>query len=244
MGIGLLSGAGAGLSFRGVPESNGTSVTISVLEIAAGLGIELTDRLSAGATLILGNSTLDAPFQGIGAAAYAYQLRGSVGLTYDFAESTTLGFYYQTRQNFNYDDAIRIDLGGGAFSAVQDVNLGLPDNFGLGFANNSLMDGRMLLATDVLFKSWDTADTFNVLYENQWVFQVGAQYELTLRIRLRTGYVYAENPLNSTLAGRPGGVIPGGPIVPRAAVPPFHRGGYEPASYHRGSGGPRPVTRR
>jgi long-chain fatty acid transport protein len=213
VGMGLLAGAGAGLSYRDVPESNGTSVTISILQIGSAVGLDLTDRLSLGGSLMLGNSTLDAPLQGIGAAAYAYQLRGSIGLCYELTETTDLGFYYQTRQNFNYDDAIRIDLGNGQFRTVQDVNAGLPENLGLGLANDTLLNGRLLLAADVLYKQWSTADLFNVLYKNQWVFQFGAQLAPTQRVRLRAGYVYAENPLDSDLSGAPGGVIPGGPLV-------------------------------
>ena len=111
-------------------------------------------------------------------------------------QCTTLGAYYQTRQNFNYDDAIRLELFNGQFGRVFDVDVGLPDNYGLGIANRSLMDGRLLLAADVLYKQWDTAKLFDVVYDNQWVFQLGAQYQVGPHVRLRSGYVYAENPLD------------------------------------------------
>ncbi len=210
IGLGLNTAAGAGLSFRNVPASNGTSVTISMLQINSSAAVELTDRLSAGGTFTFGSSTLDAPFVGVGAAAFAYQLRGTLGLTYELPRCTTLGLYYQTRQNFNYDDALQLSLGNGRFSATTDVNAGLPENYGLGIANSSLLDGRLLLAADVLYKQWDTADLFNVVYENQWVLQLGTQYQLSPHVRVRAGYVYAENPLDPNPSGRPGGVAPPG----------------------------------
>jgi long-chain fatty acid transport protein len=208
--IGLTSAAGAGLSFRDVPASNGTSVTLTALQIGSSIGVELTDRLSVGASLGMGSATLDAPFVGAGAAAYAYQLRGSFGLAYELPRCTTVGLYYQTRQNYNFDDAIRLELLDGRFSRVFDVNLGLPENIGFGIANRALMDGRLLLAADVLYKQWSTADLLNVVYDNQWVFQLGAQYRVGPHVRLRAGYVYAENPLDPNPSGSPGGVTPPG----------------------------------
>jgi long-chain fatty acid transport protein len=209
-GIGLLGTAGAGVSLRNVPESNGTSVTMSVLQIAPAVAVGVTDRLSVGAAIMLGSSTLDAPFQGAGAAALAYSLRGAMGLTYQLAPCTTLGASFHTSQNFNYDDAIRLQIDAVNLSTAVDVNAGLPANYAVGVANNRLMDGRLLLAADVLFKHWDTAYMFGDLYTNQWVLQLGAQYCINPRIRLRLGYAYAENPIDTTLGQSVGGVVPPG----------------------------------
>jgi long-chain fatty acid transport protein len=78
------------------------------------------------------------------------------------------------------------------------------------------MNGRLLLAADVLFKQWEKADLFEALYTNQWVIQLGAQFELNERLRLRAGYVYAENPLDRTLGNSAGGIIP--PVAAEAAL--------------------------
>ena len=215
MGLGLMSTAGAGLSYRNVPESNGTSVSLAILQIGSGVGVDITDRLSAGATLMLGSATFDAPFQGVSAAALAYSLRGSVGLNYKVGCGTYLGTYYMTTQNFNFDDAIRLQLVDG-FSPVFDVDAGLPDNVGFGIANDTLMDGRLLLAADVLYKQWDNADLFGELYLNQWVLQLGAQYAWSPRVRLRAGYVYAENPIDPNVGNSAGGIIP--PVQAEAAL--------------------------
>ena len=212
-GVGLLAGSGAGVDFRGVPESNGTSALIQGLAIAAGAGVDVTERLAMGANLQLGSATLDGPFVGIGAGVYDYALRGSLGLTYDLAPATTLGFYYQTRQDFQFDNAISLELPGpGNFSPTFDIRLDLPENLGLGFADESLLDGRLLLAFDVLYKQWDEASFFSTIYDNQWVFQAGAQYRLGPKVRLRMGYVYAENPIQSPPGDSAGGVMPPPPI--------------------------------
>ncbi len=234
-GMGLLSMAGAGLSLRDVPESNGTSVTIAILEIAPAVSVEVTDRLSVGASMMLGSATLDAPFQSIGAAATAYSLRGTLGLSFDLGECTTLGTYYQSPQNFNFDDAVRFQVANQ--TVVQDINAGLPSNIGLGIANDCLADGHLLLAMDVLYKQWETADLFKELYDNQWVLQLGAQYCLTPRVRLRMGYAFAENPLDPNVGQSVGGVLPPGPAERVEATMQYLQSTVAVISRHRISGG-------
>ena len=151
-GIGLAASAGAGLSFRGVQQSNGTTVALSALQIVNAVGIDVTDRFSVGASLMFGTAGLEAPFVGISAYAYDYALRGNVGFSYDLGRGTDIGFYYQTRQRFNFDDVIRLEDFDGSFFSVQDIDADFPSNLGLGIANRCLMDGRLLLAADVLYK--------------------------------------------------------------------------------------------
>jgi long-chain fatty acid transport protein len=231
-GIGLISSAGLGSSFRQIPESNGTSAFIAFLDINVAAGVEITDQLSAGAMLKLGNGTLDGPFVGLTGAAYDYALRGSLGLNYDVSPATTIGFTYQTGQSYNFDDAAIVSL---PFvdPIILDIDVDLPDNFGIGVANESLMGGRLLLAADVLFKQWSNADLFKAVYDDQWVFQFGVQYSLNDRIKLRLGYVYAENATKGTVGDSAGGVTPPGEQAHiryvQAQFPAFNR--------HRISGG-------
>jgi long-chain fatty acid transport protein len=206
IGIGLLGTSGLGVSYRDVPASNGTSLTLQVLAIAAGAGIDVTDRLKIGADLSLGTATLDGPFTGLTSAAYDYALRGKVGLACDIGGDTTLGIFYQTQQKFNFDNAVIFDFP--MTTNIQDIDMDLPDNIGFGIANNSLVDGRLLLAVDVLFKQWENAAFWDVFFENQWVFQAGAQYEASSGCRLRCGYVYAENPTRPPPGVNPGVVLP------------------------------------
>jgi long-chain fatty acid transport protein len=81
----------------------------------------------------------------------------------------------------------------------------MPQNIGLGVANSALMDGRLLVACDVLYKLWDEADLYSAIYDNQWVVQTGMQYS-TGPYRLRAGYVWAENPIDATPSLNVGGV--------------------------------------
>ena len=130
-----------------------------------------------------------------------YALRGTVGANYRVDPCTTVGAYYQTEQSFRFDNAILLpnDL------VARDINMELPQNFGVGFANESLMDGKLLLAVDVLYKMWDETQLYGAVYDNQWVVQLGSQYSLG-RVRLRAGYTWAENPIDQTPDLNVGGI--------------------------------------
>ena len=183
VGLGLSAAAGAGLSFRNVPESDGTGTTISVLQLTSGAGVDLTDRLSAGAAVALGTGGMDPPFRrhrsltrmttpcaARSDSTTIWAIAPIWASTIKLGRASTL----MTRFSSNCSD--------GTYDVVADVNMDLPNNIGLGIANRSLLDGRLLLAADVLYKQWDNAALFKTLYDNQWVLQLGAQYAMSPRV--------------------------------------------------------------
>lgn len=209
MGIGFVSGAGGVADYRHIPESNGTNAALTVFEIPMTLGLGVTDRFSIGGGLSLGIGLLDGPFVGVGGMTGDYALRGVVGGSYSLTDSTNIGLYYQSEQSFRFDNAVRFQFG--PITTFQDVNMDLPQNVGWGIADRSLMDGKLLVAADVLYKMWNDTDLFGLIYRNQWVFQFGTQYSMG-KFRLRSGYAYAENPIDQFPVGDLGGFFPpGGP---------------------------------
>jgi tetratricopeptide (TPR) repeat protein len=81
----------------------------------------------------------------------------------------------------------------------------------MGIANESLVDGRLLLAADALYLDWRSAALFKNLYRGQWVMQLGAQYRATDRVKLRLGYALAQNPIDPTVGTQIGPItVPGG----------------------------------
>jgi long-chain fatty acid transport protein len=191
LGVGLMTNAGLGVEYRDVPESGGTSSMYLALDVVTGLGVELTDRLALGATFTLGTSYLDGPFVDLAAMTSAYGVRGTFGATYDLGYCTTIGAYWQTQKSFTFEDAVVPSVGGAAF----DLDFDHPENIGFGLANQSLMNGRLLVAVDVLYKRWSDADFFRNIYDDQWAFQFGTQYAVSKRVRLRAGYAYKTNPM-------------------------------------------------
>lgn len=207
-GVAFLSGVGLGVKYIDVPESNGSAASLLGLHTASGVGVQLTERLSLGAQMVVTTAVLDGPFSGLSAATTAYGLRGLFGANFAATEHTNLGFYWMTKESFRFEDAVRLNLGGGSFSTVQNIQLDLPTTFGLGFSNDRLMDGRLLLASDILYKRWTDCDFFGAIWTDQLVVQTGLQYELTKKIRLRAGYAYAENIMRDDPASGIGGVVP------------------------------------
>ncbi|MCA9232444.1 MAG: outer membrane protein transport protein [Planctomycetales bacterium] len=207
-GIGFLSGAGLGVKYTTEPNSNGSTASLLALNVASGAGVQLTERMSVGAQLVATTSVLDGPFSGLSSATTAYGIRGLFGTTYDATDHTTLGCYWMTKQSFLFRDAIRLSIGGGAFSAVQDVQLDLPETFGWGIANDRLLDGRLLLATDLLYKKYSETDFFRAIWDDQFVLQSGLQYALTSKIKVRLGYSFAENIMLDATSLSAGGIVP------------------------------------
>ena len=207
VGLAVFGAAGGGSSYVQVPASNATSSYLLLLEFAPSVGIELTERLSIGATMFIGDGYASGPFVGTSGMTNAYALRGGFGLDYALGEATRLGAYYQTNQDFRFQDEAIL------FSErrPRDVDMGLPQQVGMGIANESLADGRLLLAADALYLDWRSAALFKNLYRGQWVMQLGAQYRATDRVKLRLGYALAQNPINPTVGTQIGPIaVPGG----------------------------------
>jgi long-chain fatty acid transport protein len=226
LGLGFLTTAGGFVDFRQVPESHGTNTGQTIFNMPVALGVDVTDRLSVGASLGLGIALFDGPFVGVGGMTPDYALRGTVGANYLLTDVTTVGVYYQTEQSYNFDNAFLLDPPG-LGQTTTDVRMDLPQDIGFGVANTALMDGRLLVGVDVLCKFWDEAALYEALYDNQWVVQVGTQYTRG-RYRLRAGYVWAENPI-----GAPPSLNVGGVVQPDLAAVRYTQGLLAITSQHR-----------
>lgn len=204
LGIGFVSTCGGFIDFRSVPESHGTNSGMAIFSLPITLGFQVSERLSLGASTAFGIALFDGPFVGISGMTPDYALRGTLGANYLLTEATTVGAYYQTEQTFRFDNAFMVG------SVASDVNMQLPQNLGLGIGNTSLMDGQLLVSVDVLYKMWDQADLYKSIYNDQWVVQFGTQYTMG-NYKLRAGYAWAQNPLDSAPGPDLGGIIePGG----------------------------------
>lgn len=210
LGIGFITTAGAFADFRHVPESRGTNAGLAIFNMPVALGVDLTERLSIGTSLGLGIAFFDGPFVGVGGMTPDYALRGTIGTNYLLTDATTVGGYYQTEQSYTFDNAFLRNPGPGQSSS--DVSMDLPQNIGLGVANSALLDGRLLVGVDVIYKLWNEADLYQAIYDNQLAVQTGAQLSLS-RYRLRAGYVWAENPIDPTPGSNLGGVVQPGDLA-------------------------------
>ncbi len=210
-GVALISTAGLGLDYVAQSNSNNTAATLQVLTLQPSVGVKVTDRLSIGANFGLGIGLFDGLFVGNSKATPDYAARGTIGVNYEVNPKTKLGFYYQTKQSFEFTDAITIQPFRVRPGLPLDIDMDLPQNIAIGIANNSLANGRLLLAADLTYKLWEEALLFDAIYDNQLAIQFGAQYTMD-RAKLRLGYVWTEDSMIDV----PGDVIAG--ITPPGAA--------------------------
>lgn len=211
-GIALISSSGLGVDYVSQPNSNNSALSLQVLKLQPGIGVQVTDRLSIGANFGLGIGLFDGLFVGSSKATPDYGVRGAIGMNFDVNPCTKIGAYYQSKEKYNFEDAIVLQPFVGPANVPVDINADLPPNIAIGISNNSFANGRLLLAADFIYKYWEEATLFDAVYENQAVIQLGAQYTTNRGRKIRLGYVWAENPMIDV----PGNVIAG--ITPPGAA--------------------------
>jgi long-chain fatty acid transport protein len=199
MGLGFAGLSGLGAEYRGrAPDGsalNNVSSEYVVLGVNVAAAVELSERLSVGAALTLGNAFEQLGFTGplaSSAMVNAYGLRGNFGIDFALNQRNTVGLLYQTRLDFQFPDAVRFA------DAYHDLFVSQPQTIGLGWANRSLMDGDLLIGADVYYKLWDDVPLWDDIYVNQWAFAVGAQLTRG-KLKYRLGYSYNTNPLNHSV---------------------------------------------
>ena len=197
LGFGGLSGLGA--EYRGrAPEGsvlNNVTSEYLVLGLNAAMGVELTERLSAGAALTLGTGFEQLGFTGpltSTAMVHDYGLRGTFGFDYAMNPCNTVGVYYQTRLDFEFPNAVRFQ------GAYRNLCVSQPETIGLGVANRSLMNGNLLIAADIYYKIWEGVPLWEDVFVNQWAFAIGTQLTRG-KLKYRLGYSYNTSPINHSV---------------------------------------------
>lgn len=204
IGLGLAGIGGGAAEYRGLAPAesfaNNFSTELIVLGLNAGAGVDLTERLSAGASLTLGTGFEQLGLVGDTAMVHDYALRGNFGSNYKLNACNTVGTFYQTKLGFNFPNAFRMPDG-----TYRNIHLEQPATLGLGIANCSLLDGDLLLAADIYYKLWENADFYRDIYVNQWAFAFGTQLTRG-KMKYRLGYSYNTNPINHSVGDRLSGL--------------------------------------
>jgi long-chain fatty acid transport protein len=194
LGLGLTATSGIGSEFRKSPESLGAGAEFIIFGVNAGAGFEVTENLNLGLSATISFAQLDFGLASTSAQTHDLGLRGTMGLTYDIG-ATTIGAFYQTKQKHEFDSIIAT-----APNNFSKVKIEQPENFGFGIANNSLMNGDLLLMADFMYKRWDTAEFWEDVYENQRIYTLGAQLT-TGNWDWRLGYGHSNDPTRGNATG-------------------------------------------
>jgi long-chain fatty acid transport protein len=172
-------------AFGGNPLAAGTTTQLQIMKFAPGVAFQPTDRLSLGLALHIDYSSLDLGDGSTFNYGYGYQL----GILYRLTDVISLGASYISPQKVKYENVLAKQNG---YSA--DLELESPQQLGVGVAF-TLFD-KLLIEGDVKWLNWSDAQGYDEFdWDDQWVYALGAQYEVLPKLFLRAGCNYGSNPV-------------------------------------------------
>lgn len=215
LGAGLTVVSGVGSDFRGEAGSLDPLAEILVFGANAGLAHRVTDNLSLGAMVTIGMGLGQAGLTSNTASTSNFGVRGTLGATYA-AGDTTLGAYYRSPLAIKYENMVQYSATG-----FHSPTFEQPQEVAVGLANEGLMNGQLLLAADVIWKDWSSADSYRDIYDDQTVIAIGAQYT-TGPYKFRAGFTHADSPIKSNVGSSVGNItsllVGGGTVAMNPAL--------------------------
>ena len=216
LGVGVTATSGIGVDYKHTSNSLGAAAELINLGVNAGIGMKMSDTLDVGVSMTITYAMLEAGLTGSGGMTHDIGFRGTLGARKTMGPMT-IGMYYQTEQEHQYDNLHVTSFNGSAATLTsaavsyqcngdnvglttgvcrQDLEVQQPWNVGLGLAMD--MGNGLLVMGDVTHKAWSDAKFFNEFYDDQTVLSIGVQKTMG-NLKLRAGYGYADDPLLSTV---------------------------------------------
>jgi len=200
----LSVGASATIGF-GLAQLGTSGPTIGLDALSGALGASPT-LPATGPLSDFGGTTSSVHDIGFGA---------SLGATYLLQEGVMLSATVKSPLSYNYKNIIFAESGATAVhghDGYQDLTIQNPTEIILGVAFDNVIMPGLLVEADAIWKNWSDAQTFQDVFEDQWLLTIGAQYK-TGDWTYRAGYSYAQDILsdkpNNTLGGLDGlGSVP------------------------------------
>ncbi|OUR81422.1 hypothetical protein A9Q82_09810 [Cycloclasticus sp. 46_120_T64] len=200
----LSVGASATIGF-GLAQLGTAGPTIGLDALSTALGASPTSP-ATGPLSDFGGTTSSVHDIGFGA---------TLGATYLVEEGIMLSATVKSPLSYNYKNIIFAESGATTVhghDGYQDLTLQNPTEVIFGVALDNVIMPGLLVEADAIWKNWSDAQTFQDVFEDQWLLTIGAQYK-TGDWTYRAGYSYAQDILsdkpNNTLGGLDGlGSVP------------------------------------
>ena len=168
----------------GTRRASGTFTDLQRLKAAPALAYQIIDQLSVGASLHFHRASLDL---GNGKKE-GYAIGFQPGLIYRPIESVSIGATYVSAQEIEHVGVADFDGDGDR----DKLTLEAPQWFGAGIAWEPL-PFELLFEFNVKWINWSDAEGYKDFdWNDQWVFNIGAQYKVSDKWTVRAGYNYAE----------------------------------------------------
>ncbi|HEY9098908.1 MAG TPA: outer membrane protein transport protein [Thiobacillus sp.] len=197
LGLGLTAISGVGSDFRGTPGSLDPLAELVLFGANAGISHRVNNNLDLGGAVTIGNGFFQAGLSSNTASRRAFGVRGTLGANYHLG-LTNVGAYYRSKLSIKYKDVVNYNT-----NAFWDLTLEQPEEFAFGLSNASLLNGKLLLAADVIWKNWEDAKFYKDIYENQTIVALGAQLTQG-KAKWRVGYSHVNGPMKSNVGSNVG----------------------------------------
>lgn len=227
LGLGALGVAGMGVDYATDLYGGSTTTSYMNARIAPAAAYRVSDQLSVGVSANLMYATMKyAVASGMGMVprdtAGAFGFGYTVGVQYRPVEIVTLGLAYESKsyfQDFSFEvPAQTMQTARGPFptpGGTEKLAFDQPQVATGGVAVRPLP--ALLVAADVEWINWSqtngkdmpaftTAQTqtgylpWNLGWDDQVVFKIGAEYAATKALKVRAGYNYGKSPLDPSRA--------------------------------------------
>lgn len=213
-GVQVISGLGS--DYR---SNNALQPTVTYLNFGANAaaGYQLTDKTSIGATVTVSYALLELGLVSNTSMQEDIGVRGGLGIIHDFGP-VKAGLNYNSELALEFDDVVRSAPG-----VMSDADLEQPQEVIVGIATTPDLWTNFLLEANLIYKNWDNADLHKDIWKDTYTLQLGGQYDVTSKFKLRAGYSYTtdllkENGLGNSIGGvnsleAGGGAVPISPMV-------------------------------
>jgi long-chain fatty acid transport protein len=145
-------------------------------------------------------------FGGTTSSVHDFGFGGSLGITHQLTPAVMLSAAIKSPVKYNFKNILYTSVGTAGF---QSLNVEQPLELVLGSAFD-VAPGWML-ETDLVWKNWSKASTYQDVYKDQFLLLLGTQYK-TGPWKLRLGYSYATDILRETPNNTLGGLRGLGPV--------------------------------
>lgn len=190
-----------GSDYRQAASLPGVEPTVTYINFGANAAAayELTPKTSIGASMTLAYSLLEVGLLSGAGIQEAFGVRGGVGVIHNLGP-VKVGLNYNSPLEMDYDNSVRTSSG------FSDVQLQQPQELILGVSSTPELWPNLMVEANLIYKNWDDADLYEDIWRDTYTLQLGGQYALTDKLKLRAGYSYTtdllkENGLGNSLAG-------------------------------------------
>lgn len=182
-----------GFDFSGVgngpfaPLISGEYTSLQIMKFALAVAYKLNSQVSFGLSAHLNYSSLD--LRGGSSFNYAFGLQP--GVIVSPIENLSLGLTYSLPQNVTHSNVTDFNGDG----KLDNMDLESPQQLGFGAAYK-VKELNLLLEANAKWINWSGAKGYKEFdWQDQWVFNLGAQYQPVAGLSIRAGYNYGKNPV-------------------------------------------------